>query len=83
VPPRLLRALTAAHERGARLASICSGAFVLAEAGLLDGNTATTHSRYAEALSTRFTHIDVNAGVLYVDDGRVLTSAGRAGKRKA
>jgi len=64
--------------RGARLCAICSGAFVLAHAGLLDGRRATTHWRYLEQLNTAFPAVLVEAGVLYVDDGTVVTSAGSA-----
>ena len=77
-PPTLVRALRAAHARGARLISICSGVFVLAAAGLLDGRRATTHWRYAAALAQRYPDIAVDADVLYVDEGRILTSAGSA-----
>lgn len=77
-PPALLRALRRAHARGARLVSICSGVFVLAAAGLLDGKRATTHWRYATALAARYPHIEVDAAVLYVDAGQILTSAGSA-----
>jgi len=76
--PALIGALRAAHERGARIASICSGAFALAAAGLLDGRRATTHWRYAEELQRRFPAINVDPDVLYLDDGDVLTSAGSA-----
>lgn len=78
VPEAVLSALRAAHARGARLLSICSGAFVLAATGLLDGKTATTHWRYAEALGRRFPEVRVDPQVLYVDEGQVLTSAGSA-----
>src|SRR5687767_6058973 len=78
LPPALLRALRAAAARGARLASICSGAFVLAAAGLLDGRRATTHWRAAAELARRYPAIDVDPDVLYVDGGRILTSAGAA-----
>jgi len=78
VPEALLAALRRAHARGARLASICSGAFVLAATGLLDGQRAATHWRYAEALAARHPAVRVDAGVLYVEAGRVLTSAGSA-----
>ena len=78
VPPELVAALRAAQARGARLASICSGAFVLAATGLLDGRRAATHWRYAEALRRQHPGIEVDAGVLYVADGPVLTSAGSA-----
>ncbi len=78
-PPRpLLRALVRAHERGARIASVCVGAFVLAEAGLLDGRRATTHWAYAEELQRRYPLVDIDPSVLYVDEGSVLTSAGVA-----
>jgi AraC family transcriptional activator FtrA len=71
-------AVRAAHERGARLVSICSGVFLLAAAGLLDGREAATHWRYAQALAERHPAVLVNADVLYVDGGDVLTSAGSA-----
>jgi AraC family transcriptional activator FtrA len=77
-PPALIGALRAAHARGARLCSICSGAFVLAHAGLLDGRRATTHWHYAQQLAARFPALRVEAGVLYVEDGTVVTSAGSA-----
>ena len=77
-PQALLDALCRAHARGARLLSICSGAFVLAAAGLLDGQRATTHWRYCEELAARFPAIAVDPAVLYVDDGQVITSAGSA-----
>jgi AraC family transcriptional activator FtrA len=76
--PALIAALRAAHDRGARLMSICSGAFALAGAGLLDGRRVTTHWQYAETLRTRYPAVDVDADVLYLDDGDVLTSAGSA-----
>lgn len=78
VPKPLQSRLRRAWERGARLASICSGAFVLASTGLLDGRRATTHWRYAGALAERHPAIDVDARVLYVDEQRLLTSAGSA-----
>src|SRR3954451_6564818 len=71
-------ALRGAHERGARMVSICTGAFALAHAGLLDGRRATTHWRYAPYLAEWFPAIDVDPDVLYVDEGDVLTSAGVA-----
>jgi AraC family transcriptional activator FtrA len=77
-PAALLRALKRAHRRGARLASICSGAFVLAATGLLNGRRATTHWRYAQELAARYPEIEVDPGVLYVDAGNILTSAGSA-----
>jgi AraC family transcriptional activator FtrA len=78
VPDRLVQALRRAHERGARLLSICSGSFVLAATGLLDGRRATTHWLYADALQQRHPRIHVDPGVLYVDEGQLLTSAGSA-----
>lgn len=77
-PRRLLTALTRAHARGARLVSICSGVFVLAASGLLDGKRATTHWRYTDALRRAYPAIRVEPDVLHVDDGRVFTSAGSA-----
>jgi AraC family transcriptional activator FtrA len=77
-PHAVLDALRRAHDRGARLASICSGAFVLAAAGLLDGREAATHWRYADLLAARFPRVRVRADVLYLDGGDVLTSAGTA-----
>ncbi|MGW5082130.1 transcriptional regulator FtrA [Micromonospora echinospora] len=76
--PRLTGALRAAHRRGARIVSICSGAFALAGAGLLDGRRATTHWRYADLLVRRHPAVRVDPDVLYVDDGDVLTGAGSA-----
>src|SRR5215212_684986 len=78
VPQSLLDAVRAAHARGARLLSICSGVFVLAAAGLLDGRPATTHWRYTDDLVRLYPTIDVRPDVLYVDNGQVLTSAGSA-----
>lgn len=78
VPPAALRALQAASQRGTRIASICTGAFVLGAAGLLDGRRATTHWLAAEALQARHPTAVVDPLVLYVDAGRVLTSAGAA-----
>lgn len=78
VPPALTQALRAAHARGARLASICSGAFVLAATGLLDGRRATTHWRYGAALAERFPAIRTDPEVLFIDEGSLLTSAGSA-----
>src|ERR1700741_2947539 len=77
-PKALLRRLRAAHAAGARLVSICSGVFVLAATGLLDGKRATTHWRYAERLAARHPRIQVDADRLYVDEGSILTSAGSA-----
>ncbi len=71
-----LDALVAAHARGARVMSICTGAFVLAHAGLLDGRRATTHWGFCAQLAAEFPAVEVDPEVLYVDDGDVLTSAG-------
>jgi AraC family transcriptional activator FtrA len=71
-------ALLAAHARGARLVSICSGAFLLAACGFLAGRRATTHWLYADQLAARHPDVRVDADVLYVDEGEVLTSAGSA-----
>ncbi|WP_025133204.1 GlxA family transcriptional regulator [Leucobacter sp. PH1c] len=77
-PVELTRALRAAHARGATLAAISTGAFALAETGLLDGKRATTHWHYAQALAERYPEVAVDERVLFVDEGRVLTSAGAA-----
>ncbi|MFD6415912.1 helix-turn-helix domain-containing protein [Streptomyces sp. NPDC060194] len=77
-PPALLDALRAAYGAGARIASLCTGAFVLAAAGLLDGRRATTHWGHTADLAARFPAVTVDPDVLYVDDDRVLTSAGKA-----
>lgn len=76
VKPVLVDALRRAARRGVRMASICSGAFVLAAAGLLDGRRATTHWRAAATLQSQFPRVNVDPDVLFVDDGEVLTSAG-------
>ncbi|MCT9075156.1 helix-turn-helix domain-containing protein [Streptomyces fulvoviolaceus] len=77
-PAELIDAVRAAHEAGARVASLCTGAFVLAAAGLLDGRRATTHWAHTEALADRYPEVEVDPDVLYVDNGSVLTSAGKA-----
>ena len=77
-PEKALRALARAHERGARIVSFCSGAFVLAAAGLLDGRDATTHWMFAEKLAQMYPEARVNPNVLYVHDGNLLTAAGSA-----
>jgi transcriptional regulator GlxA family with amidase domain len=77
-PEAVLAALRAAHERGAWILSVCSGAFLLGEAGLLDGRRCTTHWMYAEELGRRFPKAMVAVNSLYVEDDRVLTSAGTA-----
>lgn len=76
--PALLEALLAAHARGARLVTICSGAFLLAATGLLDGRRATTHWRYADALQAAYPAVTVDAEMLYAADGTLFTSAGSA-----
>ncbi len=76
--PEVLELLRDAAARGARVLSVCSGAFWLAEAGLLDGRECATHWKYAELLGRRFPRARVNVDALYVDDGPVLTSAGTA-----
>ncbi len=76
VPPAVLEALRVAHRRRARIVAICTGAFVLAQAGLLDGRRATTHWRRAAQLATAFPAVQVDSDVLYVDHGDVATSAG-------
>lgn len=78
VPQALCAALRQAHQRGCRLLSICSGVFVLAAAGLLDGRRATTHWRYTARLRDAFPAITVVEDVLYQDEGDILTSAGSA-----
>lgn len=78
VPAPLVEALRAAAGRGTRIAAICSGAFVLAAAGLLDRRQATTHWMHAEELRRRYPRVQVDASVLYIADGNVFTSAGTA-----
>ncbi len=78
VPDCVLETLQAGYERGARILSLCTGAFVLGRAGLLDGRSCTTHWRHTTALAARFPLARVVPEVLYVDDDRVLTSAGTA-----
>jgi len=77
-PPALLKKIRAAHARGARLCTICSGVFVLAAAGVLSGRRVTTHWRYAERLAQRYPDVEVEADALYVDQGQIITSAGSA-----
>ena len=77
-PPAAVRALRDAADRGARILSVCSGAFALGHAGLLDGRRCTTHWMYTEQLQRLFPAARVDPGVLYVDDGQVVTSAGTA-----
>ncbi len=77
-PEELLDGLRAAHAGGARLLSVCTGAFVLAAAGVLDGKRATTHWMYSAELARRYPKVQVDPKVLYVDAGGVMTSAGTA-----
>jgi transcriptional regulator GlxA family with amidase domain len=78
LPGDLVDAVRAAHDAGARVVSLCTGAFVLAAAGLLDGRRATTHWAHTAALAARYPLVVVDPDVLYVDSGSVLTSAGKA-----
>jgi transcriptional regulator GlxA family with amidase domain len=75
-PAAVTEALAAAARRGARAISVCTGAFALAHAGLLDGRRAATHWGWAEALAARFPAVEVDPAALYVDEGEVMTSAG-------
>lgn len=75
-PADLLDALREAHRRGGRIASLCSGAFVLGHAGLLDGRRATTHWMYSARFAEMFPRVTLDPDVLYVDEGSVLSSAG-------
>jgi AraC family transcriptional activator FtrA len=77
-PPELVEAVRTAYESGARIASLCTGAFVLGAAGLLDGRRATSHWAHTDALSARHPNALVDPDVLYTDNGQVLTSAGKA-----
>jgi AraC family transcriptional regulator, transcriptional activator FtrA len=77
-PPEMLAVLRRAYERGARILSICSGAFALAAAGILDGRRATTHWIHAAELAQRYPKVTVEADVLYIDEGQVVTGAGCA-----
>ncbi|WP_433322958.1 GlxA family transcriptional regulator [Spirillospora sp. CA-294931] len=76
MPAGLVKALRRAHEAGARMVSLCTGAFALAEAGLLDGRRATAHWMHTAQLAERYPRVEVDDSVLYVDEGDVLTSAG-------
>lgn len=78
VAPEILAALRQATQRGATILSVCTGAFALAAAGILDGRRATTHWQFAELLARRYPHITVDRNVLYLADGPILTSAGAA-----
>ena len=77
-PSELLEHLVNAHQRGARLVTLCTGAFIVAEAGLLDGRRVTTHWMRADEFATSYPKVVLDANVLYVDDGDILTSAGTA-----
>ncbi|MET8122484.1 helix-turn-helix domain-containing protein [Micromonospora sp. NPDC005189] len=77
-PPDQVAVVRAAYERGTRILSICSGAFLLAAAGVLDGRRATTHWMHADELARRYPAVRVDPSVLYVDDHNVVTSAGTA-----
>jgi transcriptional regulator GlxA family with amidase domain len=78
LPAEVFDALRRAHARGCRIISLCTGAFVLAEAGLLKGRRATTHWTECDELARRYPDVSVDPGVLYVDEGDILTSAGSA-----
>lgn len=78
VAPELLAALRRAHDEGATVLGLCGGAFPLAEAGLLDGRRATTHWVTTAAFAERYPAVEVVHDVLYVDEGRIITSAGSA-----
>ena len=78
VPESVFEALRSAHARGCRILSLCGGAFVLAEAGLLDGRRAATHWAECDELSRCYPRVSVDSGVLFVDEGDILTSAGSA-----
>jgi transcriptional regulator GlxA family with amidase domain len=77
-PPAVLAAVRAAADRGAIVLSVCSGAFLLGEAGLLDGRRCTTHWHHAAEFTSRFPAADLDPDVLFVDDGNIITSAGTA-----
>ena len=78
VPPRLIEQLQAAHARGARICSICTGAFVLAAAGLLNGHKVTTHWRFTDLLASKYPGLTIQPNELYVDEDRIVTAAGSA-----
>ncbi len=78
VPESVVRVLQEAYERGARVMSVCSGAFALGEAGLLDGRSCTTHWMYTDELAERFPKANVIPEVLYVDEDPIITGAGSA-----
>lgn len=76
VPEAICHAICMAHERGARLVSVCSGVYVLAASGVLKGRRATTHWRYAEDFRSKFPDVQLLPNELYVDEGDIITSAG-------
>ncbi|MFF0343139.1 helix-turn-helix domain-containing protein [Kribbella sp. NPDC004875] len=78
LPDELVAAVRVAADAGARIASLCTGAFVLGAAGLLDGRRATTHWAHTDVLAARFPEAEVDPDVLYTDNGKVLTAAGKA-----
>ncbi|GAB7003816.1 helix-turn-helix domain-containing protein [Nocardioides sp. AN3] len=78
MPDGVREALLRAHARGARLLTVCSGAFALGEVGLLDGIECTTHWKYTDELAARYPEAKVVPEVLYVDSGQIVTSAGTA-----
>jgi AraC family transcriptional activator FtrA len=78
VPTEVFEALRQAHRRGCRIISLCTGAAILAEAGLLDGRRATTHWSDCDDLARTYPNVSVDPGALYIDEGDVLTSAGSA-----
>jgi transcriptional regulator GlxA family with amidase domain len=77
-PEALLQALRSAYARGATIASHCTGAYVLAASGLLDGRRATTHWRYCDLIAARYPRVTFEPEVLYIDEGRLVTGAGSA-----
>ncbi|MEU5878641.1 helix-turn-helix domain-containing protein [Spirillospora sp. NPDC047279] len=78
IDPRVLDAVRRCHEAGRRLVTICTGTFVLAEAGLLDGRRVTTYWKRAEEFAARYPGVELDPSVLFVDDGLILSSAGLA-----
>ncbi|MGH3170576.1 MAG: DJ-1/PfpI family protein, partial [Trebonia sp.] len=77
-PEDLVKAVRTAYESGSRMVSVCTGAFVLAEAGILDGRRATTHWRYSDLFGARYPAVKVDPDFLYTDESDVLTAAGMA-----
>lgn len=78
IDPEIVSALRAAHSRGARLMSMCRGAHLLAASGLLNGKRAATHWRHVETFRRRFPRVEWDPGVIYIDEGQIITSAGSA-----